>query len=45
MVHSMSAIPMLQDVTLEDKYTPPTGRIYLSGIQALVQLPLIQRAR
>ncbi|MES2028279.1 MAG: indolepyruvate ferredoxin oxidoreductase family protein [Pseudomonadota bacterium] len=35
----------LQDVSLEDKYTKPSGRIYLSGIQALVRLPLLQRAR
>jgi indolepyruvate ferredoxin oxidoreductase len=30
---------------LEDKYTLQSGRIYLSGIQALVRLPLMQRAR
>ena len=36
---------VLQDVSLEDKYTKPSGRIYLSGIQALVRLPLLQRAR
>jgi indolepyruvate ferredoxin oxidoreductase len=35
----------LLHVTLEDKYTLPSGRIYLSGIQALVRLPLMQRAR
>jgi indolepyruvate ferredoxin oxidoreductase len=32
-------------VTLEDKYTLQDGRIYLSGIQALVRLPMMQRAR
>ena len=32
-------------VSLEDKYTLQSGRIYLSGIQALVRLPLMQRAR
>jgi len=32
-------------VTLDDKYALPSGRIYLSGIQALVRLPLMQRAR
>jgi indolepyruvate ferredoxin oxidoreductase len=32
-------------VNLEDKYTLQSGRIYLSGIQALVRLPLMQRAR
>jgi len=31
--------------TLEDKYTREHGRIYLSGIQALVRLPLLQAAR
>jgi indolepyruvate ferredoxin oxidoreductase len=35
----------LANVSLEDKYTLPSGRIYLSGIQALVRLPLMQRAR
>ena len=32
-------------VTLEDKYSATEGRIYLSGIQALVRLPLMQRLR
>jgi indolepyruvate ferredoxin oxidoreductase len=32
-------------VSLEDKYTLQSGRIYLSGIQALVRLPLMQRTR
>ncbi len=35
----------LAEVSLEDKYTLQSGRIYLSGIQALVRLPLLQRAR
>ena len=35
----------MKTVTLEDKYTSTTGRIYLSGIQALVRLPLMQRLR
>jgi len=30
---------------LDDKYTLDTGRIYLSGTQALVKLPLLQRSR
>lgn len=33
------------EVTLDDKYTRLEGRIYLSGIQALVRLPLMQRLR
>lgn len=32
-------------VTLEDKYLLPSGRVYLSGYQALVRLLLIQRER
>ncbi|MGZ5199231.1 MAG: indolepyruvate ferredoxin oxidoreductase family protein [Telluria sp.] len=35
----------LADVSLDDKYTARTGKIFLSGIQALVRLPLIQRER
>ena len=35
----------MQDVTLEDKYKAVSGRIYLTGIQALVRLPLIQQQR
>jgi indolepyruvate ferredoxin oxidoreductase len=35
----------LARVSLEDKYTLQSGRIYLMGIQALVRLPLMQRAR
>ncbi|GGC63175.1 indolepyruvate ferredoxin oxidoreductase [Chelatococcus reniformis] len=35
----------LANVTLQDKYTLPSGRIYLSGIQALVRLPMLQRQR
>jgi indolepyruvate ferredoxin oxidoreductase len=35
----------LAAVTLDDKYTLDSGRIYLSGIQALVRLPLMQRRR
>ncbi|MGD8790273.1 MAG: indolepyruvate ferredoxin oxidoreductase family protein, partial [Burkholderiales bacterium] len=33
------------DVTLEDKYVSTEGRIYLTGIQALVRLMLVQRQR
>ncbi|MGE0828653.1 MAG: indolepyruvate ferredoxin oxidoreductase family protein, partial [Hyphomonadaceae bacterium] len=32
-------------VTLDDKYTKETGRVYLTGIQALVRLPIIQHKR
>ena len=30
--------PRLADVKIDDKYTQASGRIYLSGIQALVRL-------
>jgi indolepyruvate ferredoxin oxidoreductase len=32
-------------VTLEDKYTLQSGRVFISGIQALVRLPMMQRRR
>ena len=35
----------LAQVTLDDKYTLTSGRIYLTGIQALVRLPIMQRQR
>ena len=34
---------MLRTVTLEDKYTEKSGRIYLNGLQALVRIPMMQR--
>jgi len=46
-VPDMSAVvPELDlDYTLEHKYTRAEGRIYLSGVQALVRLPLMQQMR
>ena len=35
----------LAQVTLDDKYTLESGRVYLTGTQALVRLPLMQRQR
>ncbi len=35
----------LAAVTLDDKYSLDSGRVYLTGIQALVRLPLMQRRR
>jgi indolepyruvate ferredoxin oxidoreductase len=35
----------LAAVTLDDKYTVESGRIFLTGTQALVRLPLMQRLR
>ncbi|TAL32470.1 MAG: indolepyruvate ferredoxin oxidoreductase family protein [Alphaproteobacteria bacterium] len=33
---------MRDTVTLDDKYTEKSGRIYLNGLQALVRIPLMQ---
>ncbi len=35
----------MQAVSLDDKYVATSGRIYLSGVQALVRLMLMQRLR
>src|SRR5499433_1639000 len=35
----------LAAVTLDDKYTLERGRVYLTGTQALVRLPIMQRQR
>ena len=35
----------LADVSLDDKYSLDRGRVFLTGVQALVRLPLIQRRR
>ncbi|HWH48005.1 MAG TPA: indolepyruvate ferredoxin oxidoreductase family protein, partial [Burkholderiales bacterium] len=35
----------MQQVTLDDKYASDQGRVYLTGIQALVRLALVQRRR
>ena len=32
-------------VTLDDKYLLESGRVYLTGTQALVRLPMMQRQR
>ena len=36
---------MLASVTLDDKYELNSGRKYVTGIQVLVRLPLVQRHR
>ena len=33
------------NVSLDDKYTLKTGRAWMTGIQALVRLPMLQRER
>ncbi|SFD90152.1 indolepyruvate ferredoxin oxidoreductase family protein [Paracidovorax konjaci] len=35
----------LETVTLDDKYSLPEGRAFMSGVQALVRLPMLQRQR
>jgi len=35
----------LESVTLDDKYTLAAGRAFMSGVQALVRLPMLQRMR
>jgi indolepyruvate ferredoxin oxidoreductase len=35
----------LRDVALNDKYTASSGRVVMTGTQALVRLPLLQKAR
>ena len=35
----------LKDVSLDDKYTATEGAVFLTGIQALVRLPMMQRQR
>src|SRR4051812_50136847 len=35
----------LESVTLDDKYSLEQGRAFMSGVQALVRLPMLQRTR
>jgi indolepyruvate ferredoxin oxidoreductase len=35
----------MRDVTLDDKYTIESGRVFLTGVQALTLLPMLQRRR
>ncbi|HZH07371.1 MAG TPA: indolepyruvate ferredoxin oxidoreductase family protein, partial [Lautropia sp.] len=39
------ADPMLRAATLEDRYEATEGALYLTGTQALVRLPMMQRQR
>nr|MBA3478132.1 indolepyruvate ferredoxin oxidoreductase family protein [Lautropia sp.] len=39
------ADPMLRVATLEDRYDATKGAVYLTGTQALVRLPMMQRQR
>ncbi|KML19704.1 MULTISPECIES: indolepyruvate ferredoxin oxidoreductase family protein [Burkholderia] len=40
-----TAAPSAASVSLDDKYTLEKGRVYISGTQALVRLPMLQKAR
>lgn len=40
-----SSLAALATASLEDKYTQQRGRVYMSGIQALVRLPMLQHDR
>ncbi len=43
--HAQDVSTRLTTVSLDDKYTATSGNIFLSGIQALVRLPMMQRER
>ncbi len=38
-------LPAALSATLDDKYTRSSGRVYLTGTQALIRLPMLQRER
>ena len=40
-----STAPALRSVSLDDKYALESGRAYLTGIEALVRLPIVQHLR
>jgi indolepyruvate ferredoxin oxidoreductase len=35
----------IEKVTLDDRYALTSGRAFMSGVQALVRLPMLQRMR
>ena len=35
--------PLLDDISLDDKYALAHGRVFMTGIQALIRLPMLQR--
>jgi indolepyruvate ferredoxin oxidoreductase len=45
MIDAQAGTATAPKVTLDDKYTLEAGRIYITGIQALVRLPMMQRQR
>jgi len=40
-----STVPVLRDVSLDDKYSLESGRVFLTGAQAFVRLLILQRQR
>ena len=40
-----ASLQVLADLSLDDKYTQERGRVFMSGIQALVRLPMLQQTR
>jgi len=42
--HLLSSAPPLDDYELTDRYRRESGRVFLTGTQALVRIPLMQRA-
>jgi indolepyruvate ferredoxin oxidoreductase len=42
---SASARRAIEDVSLDDKYSLESGYVFMSGVQALVRLPMLQRRR
>ena len=44
MATALSTAP-LRDVSLDDKYELETGRVFVTGVQALVRLLILQRQR
>ncbi|RAR66067.1 indolepyruvate ferredoxin oxidoreductase [Paraburkholderia unamae] len=42
---AVEAAAQAASVSLDDKYTLEKGRVYISGTQALVRLPMLQKAR
>jgi len=42
---AVDAASLAASVSLDDKYTLEKGRVYISGTQALVRLPMLQKAR
>ena len=45
MFPSPAGAPALRTVTLDDKYDLESGRVYVTGVQALVRLLMLQRQR